>query len=154
MLVFTVHAGIYDPCWYLRFMLVFTIHAGIYDPCWYLRFMQLFTIHPGIYRGILVFTGAQLQGHQIALPHVQNLGKNPGYKDPTVHNNFGKTIWFHARKVNDGRGSRPAHAHGEAPGQEKRTPHGFCRFGKGVRQGPERPNLVGDEAQRCSRSIR
>ena len=23
MLVFTVHAGIYDPCWYLRFILVF-----------------------------------------------------------------------------------------------------------------------------------
>ena len=25
-------SGIYDPCWYLRFMLVFTIHAGT----WYL----------------------------------------------------------------------------------------------------------------------
>ena len=32
MLVFTIR-------WYLRFMLVFTIHAGIYDPCWYLHFM-------------------------------------------------------------------------------------------------------------------
>ena len=31
-----IHVGIYDPCWYLRFMLVFTIHAGIYDSCWYL----------------------------------------------------------------------------------------------------------------------
>ena len=29
MLVFTIHAGVYDPRWYLRFMLVFTIHAGI-----------------------------------------------------------------------------------------------------------------------------
>ena len=32
-------AGIYNSCWYLRFMLLFTIHAGIYDPCWYLHFM-------------------------------------------------------------------------------------------------------------------
>ena len=33
MLVFTTHdAGIYDSCWYLRrMMLVFMIHAGIYD---------------------------------------------------------------------------------------------------------------------------
>ena len=44
-----VHAGIYDPCWYLRLMLVFTICAGIYDPCWYLRFMLVFTVHAGIY---------------------------------------------------------------------------------------------------------
>ena len=29
MLVFTIHAGIYDSCWYLRSMLVFTLHAGI-----------------------------------------------------------------------------------------------------------------------------
>ena len=36
MLVFTVHAGIYDSFWYLRSMLVFTVHAGIYDSCWYL----------------------------------------------------------------------------------------------------------------------
>ena len=28
MLVFTIHAGIYDSCWYLRSMLVFTLHAG------------------------------------------------------------------------------------------------------------------------------
>ena len=49
MLVFTIHAGIYDSCRYLRFMLVFTIHAGIYDSCWYLRFMLVFTIHAGIY---------------------------------------------------------------------------------------------------------
>ena len=62
MLVFTVHAGIYESCWYLRFMLVFTIHAGIYDSsCWYLRFMLVFTIHAGIYdpcwylRSMLVF---------------------------------------------------------------------------------------------------
>ena len=39
MLVFTVHAGIYDAL-----MLVFTIHAGIYTSCWYLRFMLVFTI--------------------------------------------------------------------------------------------------------------
>ena len=26
--------GIFEACWYLRFMLVFMIHAGIYDPCW------------------------------------------------------------------------------------------------------------------------
>ena len=31
MLVFTIHAGIYDSCWYLRSMLVFIFHAGIYD---------------------------------------------------------------------------------------------------------------------------
>ena len=37
MLVFTTHdAGIYDSCWYLRrmilvFMILFMIHAGIYD---------------------------------------------------------------------------------------------------------------------------
>ena len=31
MLVFTIHAGIYDSCWYLHFMLIFTLHAGIYD---------------------------------------------------------------------------------------------------------------------------
>ena len=29
MLVFTIHAGIYDSCWYLRSMLVITLHAGI-----------------------------------------------------------------------------------------------------------------------------
>ena len=29
MLVFTIHASIYDSCWYLRSMLVFTLHAGI-----------------------------------------------------------------------------------------------------------------------------
>ena len=28
MLVFTLHAGIYDSYWYLRSMLVFTLHAG------------------------------------------------------------------------------------------------------------------------------
>ena len=28
MLVFTIHAGIYDSCWYLRSMLVFILHAG------------------------------------------------------------------------------------------------------------------------------
>ena len=48
MLVFTIHAGIYDqagiydPCWYLPSMLVFTVRAGIYDSCWYLRFMLVF----------------------------------------------------------------------------------------------------------------
>ena len=42
-------AGIYDPCWYLRFMLAFTVHAGIYGSCWYLRFMLVFTVHAGIY---------------------------------------------------------------------------------------------------------
>ena len=26
MLVFAIHAGIYDSCWYLHFMLVFTLH--------------------------------------------------------------------------------------------------------------------------------
>ena len=62
-------AGIYDSCWYLRFMLVFTIHAGIYgvpivsklkmmlvftihaginDSCWYLRSMLVFTFYAGI----------------------------------------------------------------------------------------------------------
>ena len=46
--VFTIHAGIYDSCWYLRSMLVFTVHAGIYNSCWYLRFMLVFTIHAGI----------------------------------------------------------------------------------------------------------
>ena len=61
MMVFTIHAGIYDPCWYLRSMLVFTIHAGIYDPCWYLRSMLIFKMHAGIYdpcwylRSMLVF---------------------------------------------------------------------------------------------------
>ena len=45
-----MHAGIYDPCWYLRSMLVFTIHAGIYDPCWYLRSMLVYL------RCMLVFT--------------------------------------------------------------------------------------------------
>ena len=50
MLVFAIHAGIYDSCLYLRFMLVFTTHdAGIYDSCWFLRFMLVFTIHVGIY---------------------------------------------------------------------------------------------------------
>ena len=29
MLVFTIHAGIYDSCWYLRSMVVVTLHAGI-----------------------------------------------------------------------------------------------------------------------------
>ena len=28
MLVFTIHAGIYDACWCLRCMLVFTMHAA------------------------------------------------------------------------------------------------------------------------------
>ena len=28
MLIFTIHAGIYGSCWYLRSMLVFTLHAG------------------------------------------------------------------------------------------------------------------------------
>ena len=55
MLVFMIHAGIYDSCWYLHFMLVFTTHAdvmtnaGIYDTCWYLHFMLIFTTHAGIY---------------------------------------------------------------------------------------------------------
>ena len=40
MLVFTIHAGIYDSCWYLHFMLVFTIHAGIYTSYWYLRYQH------------------------------------------------------------------------------------------------------------------
>ena len=31
-------AGIYNSCWYLRFMLVFTIHAGIYTSCWYRKY--------------------------------------------------------------------------------------------------------------------
>ena len=51
MLVFTIHAGIYEPCWYLRFMLVFTIHAGIYGVQFVskLKMMLVFTIHAGIY---------------------------------------------------------------------------------------------------------
>ena len=50
MLVFTIHAGIYDPCWYLPFVLVFTIHAGIYGvPFVSLKMMLVFTIHAGIY---------------------------------------------------------------------------------------------------------
>ena len=32
----------------LKMMLVFTIHAGIYDSCWYLRNMPVFTLHAGI----------------------------------------------------------------------------------------------------------
>ena len=62
MLVFTLHAGIYDACWYLRWMLVFALHAGIYDACWYLRCMLIFALHAGIYDGcwylrcMLVFT--------------------------------------------------------------------------------------------------
>ena len=40
MLVFTIHAGIYNSCWYLQFMLVFTIHAGIYTSYWYLRYQH------------------------------------------------------------------------------------------------------------------
>ena len=42
MLVFTTHdAGIYYLCWYLRrMMLVFMIHAGIGDSCWYLHFIN------------------------------------------------------------------------------------------------------------------
>ena len=50
MLVFTLHAGIYAACWYLRCM-----HAGIYNACWYLgwmlvylRCMLLFTLHAGV----------------------------------------------------------------------------------------------------------
>ena len=33
-------AGIYNSCWYLRFMLVFTIHAGIYTSCWYRKYQH------------------------------------------------------------------------------------------------------------------
>ena len=49
MLVFIIHAGIYNSCWYLLFTLVFTLHAGIYTSCWYLHFMLVFTLHAGIY---------------------------------------------------------------------------------------------------------
>ena len=44
MLVFTIHAGIYTSCWYLRFIPVFTIHVSIYGSCWYLHFMLVFTV--------------------------------------------------------------------------------------------------------------
>ena len=33
-------AGIYNSCWYLRFMLVFMIHAGIYTSCWYRKYQH------------------------------------------------------------------------------------------------------------------
>ena len=33
-------AGIYNSCWYLRFMLVFTKHAGIYTSCWYRKYQH------------------------------------------------------------------------------------------------------------------
>ena len=81
MLVFTIRAGIYIMIHagiYLLSMLVltvhavvFTIHAGIYDSCWYyfmkcqyevpfvskLKMMLVFTIHAGIYlHFMLVFT--------------------------------------------------------------------------------------------------
>ena len=63
MLVFTIHAGIYDPCWYLRFVLVFTIHAGIYDSAGIygvpfvskLKMILVFTIHAGIYTSCWFF---------------------------------------------------------------------------------------------------
>ena len=32
--------GIYNSCWYLRFMLVFTKHAGIYTSCWYRKYQH------------------------------------------------------------------------------------------------------------------
>ena len=51
MLVFALHAGIYDACWYLRCMLVFTIHVDICAACWYLRWMLVFALHAGIYDG-------------------------------------------------------------------------------------------------------
>ena len=37
--IFTLHAGIYDSCWYLHLILVY-----IYD----LHFMLVFTLHAGI----------------------------------------------------------------------------------------------------------
>ena len=47
MLVFTIHVGIYDPCWYL-------------NSCWYLELMLVITIHAGSYlRFMLVFTYLQ-----------------------------------------------------------------------------------------------
>ena len=49
MLVFMIHAGIYDSCWYLQRMLVFMIHAGIYDSCRYLQRMLVFRIDAGNY---------------------------------------------------------------------------------------------------------
>ena len=68
--IFTLHAGIYDscwyPCWYLRFMLVFTIHVGIYDACWYLRhcwylhFKPIFTTHAGIYDACGIYDTQQV----------------------------------------------------------------------------------------------
>ena len=45
MLVFRIFTGIYK-----HYMLVFTMHAGIYDACWYLRCMLVFTMHAGIVR--------------------------------------------------------------------------------------------------------
>ena len=56
MLVFTIHAGIYGSCWYLRFMLVFMVHVGIYDSCLYLWFMLVFTIHAGTVEPVLTIT--------------------------------------------------------------------------------------------------
>ena len=46
-----IHFGIYDPCWFLRFMLLFTIYAGIYGVPFVskLKIMLVFTIHAGIY---------------------------------------------------------------------------------------------------------
>ena len=37
-------AGIYNSCWYLRFMLVFTIHAGIYTSYWYTHTHETTTV--------------------------------------------------------------------------------------------------------------
>ena len=53
-----IHAGIYDSCWYLRFMLVFTIHAGIYNSCRYLRRMLMFMTHAGIYDTAGIYTSS------------------------------------------------------------------------------------------------
>ena len=54
MLIFALHTGIYDACWYFRCMLVFALHAGIYDACWYLRCMLVFTMHAGIYNACML----------------------------------------------------------------------------------------------------
>ena len=58
MLVFMIHAGIYDPCWY------------IYDPYWYLRSMQLFTIHAGIFCNF--FCNFFLQFNKLSIAGIQN----------------------------------------------------------------------------------
>ena len=59
MLVFTLRAGIYDSCWYLRFMLVFTTHDDVFFRRHY-NYMYNYSYMTIIIQGVKLVLGTEL----------------------------------------------------------------------------------------------